>query len=69
MPSGTRVIGMKWVCEIKVDAMNIMERYKARLVVQGFSQIVGLDFTEFWAPIVRIKSVQVLSALVALFDL
>ena len=46
LPPGRRVIGTKWVCKIKVDALNILERYKARLVAQGFSQIVGLDFTE-----------------------
>ena len=69
LPPGRRVIGTKWVCKIKVDALNILERYKARLVAQGFSQIAGLDFTETWAPVVRIESVRVLLALAALFDL
>ena len=52
-----------------MDALNILERYKARLVAQGFFQIADLDFTETWAPIVRIESVRVLLALAALFDL
>ena len=69
LSSGRRVIGTKWVCKIKMDALNILERYKARLVAQGFSQIAGLDFTETWAPVVRIESVRVLLALAALFDL
>ena len=43
---GRRVIGTKWVCKIKVNALNILERYKARLVAQEFSQIAGLDFNE-----------------------
>ena len=46
LPPGRRVIGTKWVCKIKVDALNILERYKARLVAQRFSQIADLDFTE-----------------------
>jgi Reverse transcriptase (RNA-dependent DNA polymerase) len=66
---GRWVIGTKWVCKIKVDAMNILECYKARIVAQGFSQIAGLDFDETWAPVVRIESVRVLFALAALFDL
>ena len=69
LPRGRRVIGTKWVCKIKVDAMNVLERYKARIVAQGFSQIAGLDFDETWAPFVRIESVRVLFALAALFDL
>ena len=69
LPSGRRVIGTKWVYKIKVDALNVFERYKARLVAQGFSQIAGLDFNETWAPVVRIESVRVLLALAALFDL
>ena len=36
LPSDRRVIGTKWVYKIKVDVMNILERYKARLVAQGF---------------------------------
>ena len=69
LPPGRRVMGTKWVFKIKVDAMNILERYKARIVAQGFSQIAGLDFNETWAPVVRIESVRVLLALAALFDL
>jgi len=46
LPPGRRVMGTKWVFKIKVDAMNILERYKARIVAQGFSQIAGLDFNE-----------------------
>ena len=62
-------MGTKWVFKIKVDAMNILEHYKARIIAQGFSQIAGLDFNETWAPVVRIESVRVLLALAALFDL
>lgn len=46
LPHGRRVIGTKWVYKIKVDALNILERYKARLVAQGFSQVAGLDFNK-----------------------
>jgi hypothetical protein len=69
LPPGRKVIGTKWVYKIKVDALNVFERYKARLVAQGFSQIARLDFNETWAPVVRIESVRVLLALAALFDL
>ena len=69
LPSGRKVIGTKLVFKIKVDALNILERYKGRLVAQGFSQVAGLNFNETWTLVVRIESVRVLLALATLFDL
>jgi transposase InsO family protein len=66
LPPGRNVIGTKWVFKVKVDGMNVVERYKARIVAQGFSQVAGLDFEETWAPVVRIESVRVLLAFAAL---
>ena len=66
LPPGRNVIGTKWVFKIKVDGMNVVERYKARIVAQGFSQVAGLDFEETWAPVVRIESVRVLLAFAVL---
>lgn len=42
-----------------------MERYKARLVTQGFSQKYGLDYDETFSPVVRTESVRTLIALAA----
>ena len=69
LSSDRRVIGTKWVYKIKMNALNILEWYKARLATQGFSQIARLDFNETWAPVVRIESVRVLLSLTILFDL
>src|SRR5947199_1684349 len=69
LPIGRKVIGTKWVFKIKVDGMNVVERYKARVVAQGFSQIAGLDFEKTCAPVVKIESVRVLLAFAALMGL
>src|SRR5271154_1252957 len=69
LPYGRKVIGTKWVYKIKVDGMNIIDRYKSRLVAKGYAQIVGLDFEETWAPVVRIESVRTLLAIAALMNL
>jgi len=51
------VIGTKWVFRNKQDEHGVVTRNKARLVVQGFTQIEGLDFGETYAPVARLESI------------
>ena len=46
MKKGVSILGTKWVFKIKPDG-----RYRARLVVKGYNQIPGVDFTESHAPV------------------
>ena len=43
-PQGANVISTRFVFKIKCLADNSIEKYKARLVVQGFAQKDGIDF-------------------------
>jgi Reverse transcriptase (RNA-dependent DNA polymerase) len=49
LPKGHKIIGCRWVFNIKSDS-----RKKARLVAQGFSQV---DFNELFSPVVHFESV------------
>ena len=52
-PPNRKIVGSKWIFKRKVDADGIMEHYKARLVAQGCTQLVGLDYEETFRPVVR----------------
>jgi len=58
---GRKAIKNRWVFAIKSDS-----RKRAQLVAKGFSQVEGLDYDEFFSPVVRFKSVCLLFALAAL---
>jgi hypothetical protein len=56
------VIGTKWVFQNKQDEHGVITRNKARLVLQGFTQIEGLNFGEAYAPVARLESIHILLA-------
>jgi hypothetical protein len=43
-PEGVSPVGYKWVFVRKHNEKNEIVRYKARLVVQGFLQKLGIDY-------------------------
>ena len=68
-PQGSNIVSCKWVFDVKYTIAGGIERFKARLVARGFSQIPGLDYFETFAPTVRTDTLRILLALVALEDL
>jgi hypothetical protein len=61
----TNVIGTKWVFRNKQDENSVVTRNKAILVVQGFTQVEGLDFEETYAPVARLEGIHMLLAFAA----
>ncbi|GJT64205.1 putative ribonuclease H-like domain-containing protein [Tanacetum coccineum] len=57
LPNGKRAIGTKWVFRNKKDERGIVERNKARLVGQGYTQEKGIDYDEVFAPVSRIEAI------------
>ncbi|KAJ9555155.1 LOW QUALITY PROTEIN: hypothetical protein OSB04_009769 [Centaurea solstitialis] len=52
-PSDANIVGNRWLFRHKFDSNGRLERYKARLVAQGFSQQPGLDFDDTFSPVVK----------------
>ncbi|RVW91271.1 Retrovirus-related Pol polyprotein from transposon TNT 1-94 [Vitis vinifera] len=69
LPHGCKPVGCKWVFKTKCDSSGQIERYKARLVVKGYSQRERIDFKETFSLVSTKDSFRVIMAIVAHFDL
>lgn len=62
LPEGRTSVGGKWVYAVKLGP-NGEEKYKARFVAKGYSQVPGIDYHETFSPTARISSVRMLMQL------
>ena len=61
-----KIIGVKWVFKIKHEP-DYSLRYKSRIVVKGYMQIPGVDYTEKFSPVAQATTVRTIIA-IALYE-
>ena len=58
LPAGRKPIVSKWVFKKKTNQEGKVEKYKARLVEKGYSQVSRIDFSDILSPIAKVASIR-----------
>nr|GEY97647.1 retrovirus-related Pol polyprotein from transposon TNT 1-94 [Tanacetum cinerariifolium] len=64
-PDKVMVITLKWIYKVKLDELGGILKNKARLVARAYHQEEGIHFEESFAPVARLKAIQIFLAYVA----
>lgn len=68
-PADQNIVTNRWVLRIKRKPNGAIDRYRARLVARGFSQVHGIDYSETYAPVAHMSSIRMLFAHAAIHGL
>ncbi|GJV25936.1 zinc finger, CCHC-type containing protein [Tanacetum coccineum] len=69
LPPGCKPLGCKWIFERKMKVDGTIDKFKARLVIQGFRQKEWIDYFDTYAPVACITTIRLLLALAAIHNL
>ena len=64
LPMGKKALHNKWVYQVK-NEHDGSKRYKVLLVVKGFQQKEGVDYTEIFAPVVKLNTIKFVLSIIA----
>ena len=60
LPNNRTPLRGKWVYKIKIDINNNIIKYKARWVVKGFNQVLGVDYLDTFSTTCRPESYRII---------
>ncbi|GJX26752.1 zinc finger, CCHC-type containing protein [Tanacetum coccineum] len=61
--------GCKWIFKRKMKVDGTIDKFKARLIIQGFRQKERIDYFDTYAPVACITTIRLLLALAAIHNL
>jgi hypothetical protein len=69
LPPRTRYIELIWTNRRKRRPDRSLRKYNARLCVNGSPQIQGIDYTEYFAPVVQCSTIRMVNTLAEMYNL
>ncbi|CAM8877423.1 unnamed protein product [Rhodiola kirilowii] len=58
LPPEHKPLGNKWIFRKKMKVDGTIDKFKARLVIQGCRQKYGMDYFDTYAPVARISTIR-----------
>ena len=68
-PLDINIVGSQWTFRVKRNNLRQVDKYKAQLVAQGFSQVSSLDFNKTFSPTIRFTSIHFILAMACHYNL
>lgn len=62
-PSGANVVTRKWIFKHKIKVDDSLDQYKARCILQGFTQRPRMDYEKTFSPMVKSSTIQTVQTL------
>lgn len=66
VPKSSLVVKSRWVCTVKQEGLN--DRFKMRIVAKGFTQEIGVNYVDKYAPVMRFETLRLVFNMAALND-
>ncbi|GJY48723.1 zinc finger, CCHC-type containing protein [Tanacetum coccineum] len=60
LPHVCKPLGCKWIFKRKMKVNGTIDKFKARLVIQGFRQKERIDYFDTYAPVARITTIRLI---------
>ena len=57
---GIKLVRCRWVFNVKYNSDDKIERFKTRLVAEGYTQMYGVDYREIFALETQMNTIRIL---------